>query len=69
LESMIPMLQEPVLENLTRIEASMYTPVFETKNTVEALADRPDIKYVPLDHELLQRCIDFWVSREYYSLK
>ncbi|CAG7980819.1 unnamed protein product [Penicillium nalgiovense] len=69
LESMIPMLQEPILENLTRIEAGMYTPVFESKNTVEALADRPDIKYISLDHELLQRCIEFWVSREYYSLK
>ncbi|KAJ5244375.1 Male sterility NAD-binding [Penicillium chrysogenum] len=69
LESMIPVLQEPVLENVTRIEGRMYTPVFEAKNTVEALADRPDIKYVPLDYELLQRCIDFWVSREYYSLK
>ncbi|CAG7935197.1 unnamed protein product [Penicillium nalgiovense] len=66
LESMVPMLQEPILENLTRIEAGMYTPVFESKNTVEALADRPDIKYISLDHELLQRCIEFWVSREYY---
>lgn len=68
LESMMPMLQEPILEDLTRMQTSMYTPIYETENTVQALADRPDIKYVPLDHELLQRCIDFWVSRGYYSL-
>ncbi|KAJ6125368.1 Male sterility NAD-binding [Penicillium samsonianum] len=68
LEPMIPMLQEPVLKDLTRMQTSMYTPVYETQNTVKALADRPDIKYVPLDHELLQRHIDFWVSRGYYSL-
>ncbi|CAI7622119.1 unnamed protein product [Penicillium glandicola] len=60
LEPMMPMLQEPILEDLTRMQTSMYTPVYETQNTVQALADRPDIKYVPLDHKLLQQCIDFW---------
>jgi amino acid adenylation domain-containing protein/thioester reductase-like protein len=68
LEPMLPMLQEPILENLTRMQTSMYTPTYETQNTVQALADRPDIKYVPLGRELLQRCINFWVSRGYHSL-
>ncbi|OQE39131.1 hypothetical protein PENCOP_c007G04755 [Penicillium coprophilum] len=60
LEPLLPMLQEPVLGDLTRLQTSIHPPVYDTQNFVQALEDRPDIKYVSLDPELLQRCIDFW---------
>ncbi|KGO50783.1 hypothetical protein PEX2_063700 [Penicillium expansum] len=69
LEPLLPALQEQVWDNLTRIQTCIDVPVFETQNTVQALEDRPDINYVPLDRELLQRHIEFWVSKGYYSLR
>ncbi|KAB8068236.1 hypothetical protein BDV29DRAFT_199523 [Aspergillus leporis] len=68
LEPMLPMLQEPVFGDLTRMQTSTDTPVYDTRNTMRALADRPDIVYVPLSHELLRRYVEFWVRRHYYNL-
>jgi amino acid adenylation domain-containing protein/thioester reductase-like protein len=68
LQSMLPMLQEPVFKDFTRMQTSTDTPVYNTHNAVQALADRPAIKYIPLSHELLRRYVNFWVERQYYSL-
>ncbi|KAF7587610.1 hypothetical protein BBP40_007009, partial [Aspergillus hancockii] len=43
LVAMLPMLQEPVFGEMTRMETSTETPVYDTRNTVQALADRADI--------------------------
>ncbi|GIC90968.1 uncharacterized protein Aud_007406 [Aspergillus udagawae] len=67
LQPMLPMLQEPVFKDFTRMQTSTETPVYNTQNAVQALADRPEIKYIPLS-ELLRRYVDFWVERHYYSL-
>ncbi|KAF3385779.1 Linear gramicidin synthase subunit D [Talaromyces pinophilus] len=68
LQPMLPMLQELVFKDFTRMQTSTETPVYNTQNAVQALADRPEIKYVPLSHELLKRYVDFWIERHYYSL-
>ncbi|GES62054.1 nonribosomal peptide synthase [Aspergillus terreus] len=68
LEPMLPLLQEPVLDGLSRLQTSMNTPVYDAQNTLHALADRPDIKYVPLDHKLLRSFVEFWEKRGYFTL-
>ncbi|KAL5363330.1 hypothetical protein BJX96DRAFT_167387 [Aspergillus floccosus] len=68
LEPMLPLKQEPVLDGLSRLQTSMHTPVYDAQNTEHALADRPDIKYVPLDHRLLRSFVEFWVKKGYFSV-
>ncbi|KAE8385474.1 hypothetical protein BDV23DRAFT_188214 [Aspergillus alliaceus] len=68
LVAMLPMLQEPVFGEKTRMETSTETPVYDTRNTVQALANQADIKYIPLNHELLRRYVEFWVDRHYYKI-
>ncbi|GIJ90552.1 putative PKS/NRPS-like protein biosynthetic cluster [Aspergillus pseudoviridinutans] len=68
LESMMPLLDEPVYEDLSRLETSRNTPVYDPTNTARALQDRPDIKYVALDANLLQKFIHNWVKRGQYQL-
>ncbi|KAF5857520.1 hypothetical protein ETB97_005698 [Aspergillus alliaceus] len=66
---LMPMLEEPILRDLTRLQTNEHTPVYEATNTVEALADRPDIRYTPLDHTLLRRKIEYWIKKGYHDLK
>ncbi|KAB8073623.1 NRPS-like enzyme [Aspergillus leporis] len=54
---LLPLLEEPILRDLTRMQA------------LQALADRPDIRYTPLEHTLLRRKIDYWLRKGYYSLR
>lgn len=68
LEPMFPLLQEQVLGRYTRIETSMQTPIYDTTNLERALADRPDIKYTPLDADLLRRHVNCWIQRGYHHL-
>ncbi|RLL97441.1 hypothetical protein CFD26_106922 [Aspergillus turcosus] len=68
LESMMPLLDEPVYEDLSRLQTSRDTPVYDPTNTARALQDRPDIKYVALDANLLQQFIRNWVKRGQYRL-
>lgn len=65
---MVPLLQERILGDLSRMQTSTFTPIYDVKNTIRALADRPDIQYLPLDAPLLQSYVDFWVKRGDYSL-
>ncbi|GAB1196178.1 hypothetical protein APSETT444_005445 [Aspergillus pseudonomiae] len=68
LASLLPMFRERVLGRLTRWEVSQYTPYYRSDNTVEALKDRPDIQYQPLDAPLLKRYISFWNRKGFYKV-
>jgi thioester reductase-like protein len=59
LAPLMPMFEERVLGELTRWEASQNTPIYDSSNAIEALQDRPDIRYKPLDPPLLQSIISF----------
>lgn len=69
LEAMMPLLEEPVYGDMTRLETSMNTPIYNPANTRIALQSRPDIKYTALDSKLLQQFIKNWVSRGEFTLK
>ncbi|KAL4896580.1 hypothetical protein BDV59DRAFT_198939 [Aspergillus ambiguus] len=69
LESMMPLLEEPVYEDLSRLQTSRNTPVYDPTNTAWALQDRPDIKYIALNAPLLKRFICNWAKRGYYGLE
>ena len=45
---------------MTRGEASQWSPFYRFDNTVQALQDRPDIQYQPLDAAMLRRFMAFW---------
>ncbi|RHZ50600.1 non-ribosomal peptide synthetase [Aspergillus thermomutatus] len=68
LEPMMPLLDEPVHGDLSRLQTSRNTPIYDPTNTARALQDRPDIKYVALDGHLLQQFIRNWVKRGQYRL-
>ncbi|KAE8148089.1 hypothetical protein BDV25DRAFT_23062 [Aspergillus avenaceus] len=68
LASLLPMFQEPVMGHLTRWEASQYTPYYRSDNTVQALKDRPDIEYHPLDADMIKRFISFWNRKGFYKV-
>lgn len=68
LAPLIPLFQEQVLGRLTRWEAGQYSPRYNTANTTRALADRPDIQYVPFTKDVLQRSIAFWAENGFYRL-
>ncbi|KAJ4245559.1 hypothetical protein NW762_014068 [Fusarium torreyae] len=54
LAPVMPLLEEKVLGNLTRLEVSQYTPIYDLRNAVEALKDNRDIQYVPLSPEVIK---------------
>ncbi|GMG42163.1 unnamed protein product [Aspergillus oryzae var. brunneus] len=64
----MPLLQEPVLNGLTRFETSRNTPHYDSSNTVAALKDAPDIRYVPFDSKMLDKFFDFWESKGFYKM-
>ncbi|KAJ5964445.1 NRPS-like enzyme [Penicillium vulpinum] len=65
---LIPVLQEPVLGRLTRWQTNAHGPRYDTTNTDNALADRSDIQYIPLNPEILQRYVDFWDRKGFYHV-
>ncbi|KAL4873639.1 hypothetical protein BDV12DRAFT_192081 [Aspergillus spectabilis] len=68
LSPLMPLLEEPVLRELSRLQTSKYTPVYETPNTVQALADCPDIRYTPLDSVLLKCYLDKWAKKGFHKV-
>ncbi|KAJ5293245.1 uncharacterized protein N7443_009198 [Penicillium atrosanguineum] len=68
LASLMPMFEERVLGELTRWEASQNTPIYDSSNAVDALRDRPDIRYQPLDPEILSLIISFWQRKGFYQV-
>ncbi|PWY67643.1 putative NRPS-like enzyme [Aspergillus sclerotioniger CBS 115572] len=63
-----PMFRERVLGDLTRWEASQRSPRYRCDKTVQALQDRPDIRYQPFDAAMLQRFIAFWNRKGFYAI-
>ncbi|RAK95228.1 non-ribosomal peptide synthetase [Aspergillus ibericus CBS 121593] len=63
-----PMFRERVLGDLTRWEASQLSPWYRCDQAVQALQDRPDLQYQPLDAALLQRFIAFWNRKGFYGI-
>ncbi|KAF4155549.1 hypothetical protein CNMCM6069_007850 [Aspergillus lentulus] len=68
LSPLMPLLEEPVLRDLSRLQTSKYTPIYETPNAEKALADRPDICYTPLDDVLLKRYLDNWIRKGFHKV-
>ncbi|PFH61328.1 hypothetical protein XA68_17630 [Ophiocordyceps unilateralis] len=68
LAPVMPLLQERVLGQMTRWEISQYSPRYDATNTWEALADRPDIKYVPFTPKVLRRYLNFWKRKGFYDV-
>ncbi|KAF7597086.1 hypothetical protein BBP40_010560 [Aspergillus hancockii] len=66
--AVMPLLQEPVLNGLTRFETSRNTPHYDSSNTVAALKDAPDIHYVPFDSGMLRSFLDFWERKGFYEM-
>ncbi|OQE14190.1 hypothetical protein PENFLA_c040G06735 [Penicillium flavigenum] len=69
LEAMMPLLEEPVYKDMTRLQTSKDTPIYDPTNTGVALRDRPDIKYIALNSTLLQQFIQNWVDRGEFTLE
>lgn len=68
LEAMMPLLEEPVHGDLSRLQTSKNTPIYDPANTAVALKGRPEIKYIALNRDLLQQFVCNWVKREDYTL-
>jgi thioester reductase-like protein len=68
LSPLMPLLEEAVLRELSRLQTCKHTPIYETPNTVRALADCPDIWYTPLDAQLLKRYLANWARKGFYDV-
>ncbi|KAF4963472.1 hypothetical protein FSARC_8521 [Fusarium sarcochroum] len=68
LAPVMPLLEEKVLGNFTRLEVSQHSPIYDSRNAVEALKDARDIQYIPLSTEVVKRYIAFWKKKQFYSL-
>lgn len=66
LAPLMPLLDEPVLQDLSRLQTSKHTPVYRTENAEKALTNS-DISYTPLSSELLQRFLDNWVEKGFFA--
>ncbi|EPS33367.1 hypothetical protein PDE_08329 [Penicillium oxalicum 114-2] len=69
LEAMMPLLEEPVYEGLTRLQTSKNTPIYDPSNTAAVLKTRPDLAYVALNADLLQRFIHNWVDHGEFTFQ
>ncbi|GES64786.1 NRPS-like enzyme [Aspergillus terreus] len=65
---LMPLLREPVLGGLSRFETSRNTPHYTSFDTVKALEEAPDIRYIPLDAGMLNRFLQFWDRKGYYHV-
>ncbi|KAL4903582.1 male sterility protein-domain-containing protein [Aspergillus multicolor] len=68
LSPLMPLLEEPVLWELSRLQTSKHTPVYEAPNTVRALEGRDDIRYTPLSAGLLGRYLENWRRKGFYDV-
>lgn len=67
LAPLIPMFQERVLGQLTRWEASQYSPVYRCDNAVRALKGS-GIVYKGLDEMMLKQYVAFWKRKGFYDV-
>ena len=68
LDAMMPLIEETVYEDMTRLETSKNTPIYDSTNLKAALKARKDINYIPLSSHLLQRFIEQWVKQGEFEL-
>ncbi|PYH47076.1 non-ribosomal peptide synthetase [Aspergillus saccharolyticus JOP 1030-1] len=68
LTPLMPLFQEQVLGQLTRWEASQYSPIYRCDNALEALHDHPEIEYRPLDAALFKKFVAFWDRKGYHHV-
>ncbi|RDW90749.1 non-ribosomal peptide synthetase [Aspergillus mulundensis] len=68
LSPLMPLLEEPVLWELSRLQTSKHTPVYAAPNTVKALGGRDDIRYTPLSSGLLGRYLESWRREGFYDV-
>ncbi|KAL4877806.1 NRPS-like enzyme [Aspergillus karnatakaensis] len=61
--------EERVRGGETRWQVSQHTPLYDSSNALGAIRDRPDIRYKPLDAQILKRFIEFWNRKGFYDLK
>lgn len=68
LDAMMPLIEETVYEDMTRLETSKNTPIYDSTNLKAILKARRDINYIPLTSHLLHRFIDQWVEQGEFEL-
>ncbi|KAH7255075.1 putative NRPS-like enzyme [Fusarium redolens] len=67
LAPVMPLLEEKVLGNFTRLEVSQHSPIYDSINAIEALAGS-GIQYVLLSPDIIKRYIAFWNKKGFYSI-
>ncbi|KAF5684079.1 nonribosomal peptide synthetase [Fusarium denticulatum] len=67
LAPVMPLLEEKVLGNFTRLEVSQHSPIYDSRNAVKALAGS-GIHYVTLSPDIIKRYIAFWNKKGFYSM-
>ncbi|KAL4875949.1 hypothetical protein BJY04DRAFT_232080 [Aspergillus karnatakaensis] len=67
LRPLLPVLQEPVLNGLTRWEISQSSPRFDASNMERAL-EGSGIEFIPITSDILRRILGFWQRNGYYKV-
>jgi amino acid adenylation domain-containing protein/thioester reductase-like protein len=67
LAPVMPLLEEKVLGNFTRLEVSQHSPIYDSRNAMNALAGS-GIHYVTLSSDIIKRYIAFWNKKRFYSI-
>ncbi|KAF4415452.1 AM-toxin synthetase (AMT) [Fusarium acutatum] len=67
LAPVMPLLEEKVLGNFTRLEVSQHSPIYDSRNAIKALAGS-GIHYVTLSPNIIKRYIAFWNKKGFYSI-
>ncbi|KAF5986715.1 nonribosomal peptide synthetase [Fusarium bulbicola] len=67
LAPVMPLLEEKVLGNFTRLEVSQHSPIYDSRNAIKALAGS-GIHYVTLNPDIIKRYIAFWNEKGFYSI-
>lgn len=67
LAPVMPLLEEKVLGNFTRLEVSQHSPIYDLTNAIKALAGS-GIHYVALNPDIIKRFIAFWNKKGFYSV-
>ncbi|KAJ5670075.1 NRPS-like protein biosynthetic cluster [Penicillium maclennaniae] len=58
----------PMFEERVRGGVNSHTPIYDSTNTADALRNRSDIRYRPLDSEILSSIISFWQRKGFYQV-
>ncbi|KAF4952465.1 hypothetical protein FGADI_6699 [Fusarium gaditjirri] len=67
LAPVMPLLEEKVLGNFTRLEVSQHSPIYDSRNAIKALAGS-GIHYAVLSQDIIKRYIAFWNRKGFYSI-